>query len=332
MSERRAGFWRRLLGAREAGLALAIILVIAVIVALDDQRVFFQRGNQTNMLRQIGLLGVFAVGEAVVIIAGGIDLSVGSLIAFAGICGTLVMRRLATGLPDDAALPLGILGAGAAACLAIGLLIGLFHALLINRLGLPPFIATLGTLSGLRSAAELLNGAVPVTCRYPNFRALSSGLNPLLVFAVVAVGVALLMRRSCLGRQITALGGNEEAARLSGLNTARLKTAAYCASSGLAALAGLLYASYTGQGDSRAGVGYELQAIAAVVVGGCSLNGGVGSVSGVMLGVVLLQVTLNGIFIIVKHNSTQWQGLVIGAVVIGAVALNNLRQRRLARA
>ncbi|NUQ02070.1 MAG: ABC transporter permease, partial [Armatimonadetes bacterium] len=199
---------------------------------------------------------------------------------------------------------------------------------LITRLRLPPFIATMGTLAGLRSAAELITRSVPITCPYPNLRALGSGLTPLAFFAVTAGLVAALMRSTVIGRQLTALGGNEEAARLSGLPTARLKAVSYLLSALLASLAGLLYTAYNGQGDPRAGVGYELQAIAAVVVGGCSLTGGVGSIAGVALGVVLMQVTLNGIFLVVRSNSTQWQGLVVGVVVILAVALNNARSQR----
>jgi ribose/xylose/arabinose/galactoside ABC-type transport system permease subunit len=229
-------------------------------------------------------------------------------------------------------LPAGVLLAGLLAAVAAGLVVGLFHALLVTRLDLPPFIATLATLAGLRSAAQLITNSAPVPLNYSNFLVLAKGPYPVAFFVAVALLVGALMRATTLGRGLRAMGGNEEAARLSGLTTARLKYLAYGLSGMLAGLAGLLYASYSGQGDPRTATGYELQAIAASVVGGCSLSGGVGSVSGTVLGVILLQVVLNGIGLVVKSNSTLWQGIVTGVVVVLAVTLNNWRQARQARA
>jgi ribose/xylose/arabinose/galactoside ABC-type transport system permease subunit len=323
---------RRVFRAREWTLVLSVGLVVLAILALGQGRVFFSKFNQTALLRQIALLGVFAVGEAVVVIGGGIDLSVGSVIGFCGMIGAIVMTKLAAGLPAAKSLPLGVLLLSMVLTLLLGLLIGLFHAVLVTKLKLPPFIATLSTLAGLRSASELVTNSMPVTVSYPNFRALSDGLGPLWFFIAAAVAVGVLMRATKLGRGIQALGGNEEATRLSGLVTDRLKFVAYGLSGLLAGLAGLLYASYGGQGDPRTGVGYELQAIAAAVVGGCSLSGGVGTIPGVVLGVVLLQVVLNGIGLVVKNNSTLWQGIVTGVVVVLAVSLNNWRQARAGRA
>jgi ribose/xylose/arabinose/galactoside ABC-type transport system permease subunit len=323
--------WRRLCRAREWGLVLAVVLVVAVIAACGQGQVFLTPFNRLNLLRQIALLGVFAVGEAVVIIAGGIDLSVGSVIGFSGMMGALLLTKLAGGQPTDQPLPAVMLLAGVGVTLLLGLLIGMFHALLVTKLQLPPFIATLSTLAGLRSAAYLVTNSNPVTLPYPNFRALSDGLTPVWFFVVAALAVSVLMGATTLGRSVQALGGNEEAARLSGLRVDRLKYVTYGLSGLLAALAGVLYAAYSGQGDPRTGAGYELQAIAAAVVGGCSLTGGVGTVSGTVLGVVLLQVVLNGIGLVIKSNSTLWQGIVTGVVVVLAVTLNNARQRRLAR-
>lgn len=331
MSRDRRGLLQRVGAFRELGLAMAVLAVVGIVVLCGKGDRFFGVDNQISLWRQVGLLGTFAVGEAVVIIAGGIDLSVGSVIAFAGILGTMAMRALAGDVGYNQAAPAGVLLAGLAVSLLAGLAVGLFHALLINRLKLPPFIATLGTLAGLRSAAELISHLQPIMASYSNFRALSKGITPLWIFAVVALSVGFLMRRTVTGRQILALGGNEEAARLSGLNTARLKTVTYGLSGVLAGLAGAIYAAYSGQGDPRAGVAYELQAVAAAVVGGCSLTGGSGSIPGVCLGVILLQVTLNAILVVVQRDATQWQGLVVGVVVILAVALNHLRQQRLAR-
>lgn len=324
--------WRRLAAAREIGLVLAILAVVMAIVLLGQGRTFFAGYNTERLLRQVALLGVFAIGEAVVIIAGGIDLSVGSLIGFAGMICALLVTGLAGSLAPTAPLPPLTLLAVIALTVLLGVGVGCFHALLITKLDLPPFIATLSTLAGLRSGAQLVTNSVPVTISHPNFRALGLGLTPLWFFLAVVIGIAWMMRCTTVGRQITALGGNEEAARLSGVPTARLKTLAYALSGALAALAGVLYAAYNGQGDPRTGLAFELQAIAAAVVGGCSLSGGVGSVTGTVLGVTLLQLILNGIGLVIRRNSTLWQGVVVGVVVVLAVAVNTARAKRRATA
>ncbi len=311
---------------RELGLLLAVAAVIGLITVLGQGPQFFNyQHNITRLLRMIGLLGVFAVGEAVVIIAGGIDLSVGSVIGITGMLAAMIVSRLAQ-QGTEITLPLVLLVT--LAMMLLGVVIGAFHALLITRFRLPPFIATLSTLAGLRSAAQLVTRSAPVPVPQAAFRSLGAGLNPLWIFLAVAILVGLIMTRTRLGRSILALGGNEEAARLSGISTNRVKAVCYCLSGGLAGLAGVLWASFIGQGVPTTGNAYELQAIAACVVGGCSLTGGVGTVVGTCLGVVLLQTTLNGIGLVVKQNSTLWQGIVVGVVVILAVALNTQRQRR----
>lgn len=313
---------------RELGLLVAIGLVIGLIALCGSGGDFFAGSNLERMLRQIGLLGVFATGVAVVILSGGIDLSVGSVIGFSGMVAAIVLERVSATWPLGREFLPGHLVGILAAMMLLGVLVGLFHAVLISRLHLPPFIATLSTLAGLRSGAQLITNSAPVPVPEASFRALGQGLNPVWFFLVVAIGVGLMMTRTPLGRSLMAIGGNEEAARLSGIRVDRVKAVAYGLSGGLAGLAGVLYAAFIGQGAPMTGNAYELQGIAACVVGGCSLTGGVGSVLGVCLGVVLLQVTLNGIGLVVRGNSTLWQGVVVGVVVILAVAVNVARQRR----
>jgi ribose/xylose/arabinose/galactoside ABC-type transport system permease subunit len=240
-----------------------------------------------------------------------------------------------------------VLLAATAATLAAALLVGVLHALLITRLDLPPFIATLGTLIGLRSLgrviAQSLYGSDKIAVPAPDFRALynatwklagiGGGVQirwvPLCVFLVVAVGAIVLMRRTILGRHLYALGGNEEAARLSGIRTDRLKYVAYCLGAVCSGMAGILYAAREGQGNStNMGMGYELNAIAAAVVGGASLRGGVGTMSGTILGALFLTLVVNGIPNIIKIESTLYEGIVVGVVVILAVAVNQLRGRK----
>ena len=215
--------------------------------------------------------------------------------------------------------------------LLMGLAIGLFHALLINQIRLPPFIATLATMAGLRSVATVLSKNRTITIPSDAYRVLGSDFRAALgIFAVVAVALSITMGCTVLGRHIYALGGNEMAARLSGLRTRRLKGIVYGLSGLLSALGGILFTGLNGQADSRLGITYELIAITAAVVGGCSLSGGLGSIRGTVLGLLLTQIVIKGTGIVVtKLDSTQIEGLVLGTVVILAVAFNQqFRVRR----
>ena len=333
----------RFLGRTELGLLLANVVVYSAVVVLDKQHNFLSPLSLQLLLFEASMLGIFAIGSAVVIISGGIDLSVGSVIAFSSVVCASVMKLLS---PEAEAVGTGVIAVAVGASLAAGLVIGMVHAVLITRLGLPPFVATLGTLIGLRGAGRLLAQQLfdsdKVPAPSPSFRSLYNstfnldlssmgfGLSvrwvPLLVFLAVALGVGFLMRRTVVGRHLYALGGNEEAARLSGIRTDRLKMLAYCLGALLASLAGILYAAREGQGNSQTmAVGYELSAIAAAVVGGCSLRGGLGTIRGTVLGVVFLTLVVNGIAMVIKIDSSLYEGIIVGVVVILAVALNRWR-------
>ncbi len=321
----------------EFGLLVSIGLLLGVIAALAPPDSFFTRPAQLSLLQQIGLYGVLAVGAAVVIISGGIDLSVGAVVALSSVvCAKLMTSWLHDGSsgtpPSDF-----VVVASMTISLLIGLFVGLFHAFLINHFGLPPFIATLATMSGLRSLASILSENRAITVRSELFRKLgNSEINTFATFAVVAIVVSLMMGCTVLGRHLFALGGNEAAARLSGLKINRLKAFAYGLSGVLAALAGLLFAGRGGQASPQLGISYELFAITSAVVGGCSLAGGVGSIRGTVLGLILLQTLIRGTGLVVRKidfflgkthvvielNSTQVEGLVLGTVIILAVAIN----------
>ena len=324
----------------EWGLVLSILAILGLIYVLDPTRSFFLESSRMSLLHQIGLYGVLAVGAAVVIISGGIDLSVGAVVAFSSVISAKLMTEWLRG-GDTSDPSTSIIITAMAITLLVGLGIGLFHAFLINRFGLPPFIATLATMSGLRSLASIICNNSQINVPYDVFRYLGRYPRPTFwTFAVVAAALSVMMGLTVLGRHIYALGGNEAAARLSGLKVRRLKAFAYGLSGVLAALAGILFAGRSGQADARMGIAYELVAITAAVVGGCSLAGGVGSIRGTVLGLILLQTLIKGTSLVVRKvdftlnlgitkiplvfdlNATQLEGLVLGSVIIVAVALN----------
>ncbi len=333
--ERRGRLLASLIGvfkAPEWGLVAGILVVLVLIYWLDRDRAFFRAYSLQTLLHRVSLFGVLAVGAGLVIIAGGIDLSTGAVVALASVVSAKLLtewlrRGGSSSVPPSTGLVWLVIGI----TLLMGLAIGLFHAFMINRLRLPPFIATLATMAGLRSLATILSQNRTINVSIAAYRVLGS--NPwvtLSIFTGVAVFMSVLMGWTVLGRHLFALGGNEAAARLSGLRTRRLKAIAYGLSGTLSALGGILFTGLSGQADSRLGVTYELIAITAAVVGGCSLSGGVGSIRGTVLGLLLTQIVIKGTGIVVRGiDSTQIEGLVLGTVVVLAVAFNQtVRVRR----
>jgi len=326
-SERRRFLTRlpHLFRSQEWGLVAGILAVLAVIYVLDRDHAFYQRYTLQFLLHQVTLFGVLAVGAAVVIIAGGIDLSTGAVVALASVVSAkLLTEWLHSGGTSGLPPPAGIVAVAIGLTLLMGMTIGLIHAFMINQLRLPPFIATLATMAGLRSLATVLCQNKTITIPFDAYRALGKEFwISLSIFACVAVFISILMGWTVLGRHLFALGGNETAARLSGLRTNRLKAVAYGLAGTLSALGGIMFTGDGGQAYSRLGTTYELTAITAAVVGGCSLSGGVGSIRGTVLGLLLTQIVLKGTGIVVHGiDSTQIEGLVLGTVVLLAVAFN----------
>ncbi len=316
--------WRRLLLAPEWGLMVGILVVLGLIYALEPSQAFFTKYSLRTLLHQIALYGVLSLGAALVIIAGGIDLSIGAVVALASV----ISAKLVTNwLPGASATDpsVGVMVVAVLLTLGMGLAIGLFHALLINLFRLPPFIATLATMAGLRSVAIVLSGNQSINVGFDVYRLI--GRDPwytVPIFAALAVAASVLMGWTVMGRHLYAMGGNEAAARLSGLHTRRLKALAYGFSGMLGALGGILFTGKSGQAQGTLGVSYELYAITAAVVGGCSLAGGVGSIRGTVLGLILIQIVIKGTGQVAPRgiDSTQIEGLVLGTVVILAVAFN----------
>lgn len=318
-----------LLRSREFGvlLSLAVIVLLLILSGSDAREAFLRPSNVQNLTRQIALLAIFAIGETFVVISGGIDLSVGSMIAFSGVIAGICLAPERLGCPAPIAVSIALCACGA---------IGLAHAMLISRFALPPFVATLGSLLILRSVSLLLTDSVPIAIVNEAVIGLGNGRIqgipvPVVFLAGVTIPAILLMRATRWGRYLYALGGNEEAARLSGVNVEQMKILAYVLSGLFAGLAGVIFAGYLKQADPQQGVAYELYAIAAAVIGGCSLMGGEGSIVGTVLGSSLLMVIVNAINLTVKKNATLWEGVIVGSIVIAAVSFNALRQRRQGR-
>jgi ribose/xylose/arabinose/galactoside ABC-type transport system permease subunit len=324
---------RRAAALRIAGIAVGFVVLLYVVNVLAHGD-FLRPGNITNVLRQITVNAIMGVGQTFVIITAGIDLSVGSLIALTGV----VMAEVANALPFGGA---GNFVVTLLAGLAVGCAAGYINALPVVRLGLPPFITTLAMMQVARGLAFILAHGQPIPLHdggpfqwlgtgylFPGLFGLPGIPYAVLVMAVVAIVFSILLGRTAYGRYVLALGGNEEAARLAGVDTVRVKTLVYVISGGCAAVAGLLLISRFSSGAPQNGTGYELQAIAAVVVGGTSLMGGRGTIVGTFCGALLIGVLYNVMNLLQVESYTQL--VVLGVVILLAVVLDELRKRYLA--
>ena len=334
---------RRLIAKNDAqrhqfGLVAAIFLVLCFTTLLDEHHNYVAKWELSliDLLRQTTMLSLISFGAAIVIIAGGIDLSAGSVIAFsASICACFMVLLAPEAVNQASPLGTWVIVAAITGTLVVGLLIGSLHAWLITEVGLPPFVATLGTLVGLRSLARaivetvtqtMLGGArTQINIADKSFRELSGAIsgtvwNLTILVAVVAFLLWLLMSKTVTGRHLYALGGNEQAARLSGIQTNRMKWLAYCISAFLSSVVGVLSVSQLSVADPQTlARGYELNAIAASVVGGCSLQGGVGTIPGTLLGALFLRVVIDGVAKIIKTGADIYEGLIVGVLVVFAV-------------
>jgi ribose transport system permease protein len=275
-------------------LAIVILAVVTSPVAADGSRIFLQGGNLTDILRQVSLIGIISLGMTFVILTGGIDLSVGSVLALASAIVALVLTRLWPG----ASAPLHILSAVALAVLVCGAA-GAINGLVVARLKVQPFIVTLATMIGVRGFAKWFTGnenidigfGQDVAARFADlFR------DKTVVIGSYVVGAAImwvLLSKTVFGRQVRAIGDNPTAAVYAGLPIARTLITVYALSGLLAGIAGVLYAAENHQGNPNAGVAYELDAIAAVVIGGTKLSGGQGTISGTIIGTLVMGVLTN---------------------------------------
>lgn len=298
-------------------ISLAVLFVILSIAS----PYFLTATNISSVIRQTVVINIMALGMTLVIVSGGIDLSVGSILAFSGVVGTMTM------VSTDSVM-LGIL-----AGIASGALWGCANGLMIARMRIPPFIVTLGTLGIVRGLTLVISGGLPVVGLPKEHGFLGEGtIGPapfVLVVLVACVIVAhFVLHSTKLGRYTYAIGSNEAAAIYAGIPVRRFKVAIYAICGLLTGLAGMIETSRLMTGQPTAGVTYELQVIAAVVIGGGSLTGGEGTVIGTLIGAFIMGLLSNGSDLL--GINPYWQQVIIGAIIILAVALDVARKRRFA--
>lgn len=325
----------QLLASRETSVLAVLILLIVVMAVSSFRDKFFSPGNVQQMAFQVALLSIFAIGETIVIISGGIDLSLGSLIAFSGMLLAYLVNKFDATMFTWGAVALAIL-----ATMAASWLIGAAHTVLIQRVKLPAFVVTLTSLLVLRSQSLIMNHHQQIPVDQEHFKLFNVLTNgklfdgtsyaipvPVIIMLVVAVAAHLILARTRMGRYLYSVGSNEQATMLSGVDVFKVKLFAYGTSALLGGLAGLLYMGYGGQGDPSAGNSYELDAVAAAVVGGASLAGGQGSVAGTVLGACLLNAILSVILLTLDQPDI-WRGTIVGGVLLFAVLATAFQQRK----
>jgi ribose transport system permease protein len=297
---------------------LALLALLWIVLAFSTPS-FWTYNNITNLLRQGAMTAILAIGETFVIITGGIDLSVGAVVGFTSV---IIAWLLTHGYPIWGALII---------TLAFGLVIGVFHGFGITKLGLPPFIMTLATLTALRGIGLLITNGSTISITNADFTGFSRGdflgvPNLFWMVLVVAIPGYIFLHHSRYGRYLFAIGSNTEAARLSGVNTVRMIYIAYILSGLCAAFVGILLAARIGIGNATQAEGWELQAIASSVIGGTSLFGAVGSVYGPLLGSFILTTINNGANLL--NVNSFWQRVITGVLIIVIVYFDGLRRRR----
>jgi inositol transport system permease protein len=313
---------------------LIFLIVLMAGFAIAEPR-FLTPLNLFNVLRQVSIYGLLAVGMTFVILTAGIDLSIGALVAFAGLVAAAVAKggisnRFSVGEGQDA------LGYGwalaALAAIAVGLAGGFLQGFAITRLKVPPFVVTLGGMSAFRGAALLFAAGGPISGFDPGFvwwgqgRIFGQVPIPVIVFLAFAVLAHIVLRYTRYGRQVYAVGGNPEAARLSGLNVRLVITSVYVISGFFAGLGAFVLAARLNSAEAVAGTGYELTVIASVVIGGTSLFGGVGTIFGTVIGTILIGVLLNGLVLL--NVSSYIQQIIIGIIIVLAVAFDTFAKSR----
>lgn len=328
-SAARSGFRERFFNpaARQKLLAFASLLLLMIFFSVASPN-FMEVDNLVSILQSTAVNGVLAIACTYVIITSGIDLSVGTMMTFCAVMTGVVLTNW--GMP----LPLGI-----AAALFFGALSGWVSGMVIAKLKVPPFIATLGMMMLLKGLSLVISGTRPIYFNdTEGFSAIAQDSligdlipslpipNAVLILFLVAIGSSIILNKTVFGRYTFALGSNEEALRLSGVKVDFWKVAVYTFSGAICGIAGLIIASRLNSAQPALGQGYELDAIAAVVIGGTSLSGGTGTILGTIIGAFIMSVLVNGLRIM--SVAQEWQTVVTGVIIILAVYLDILRRRR----
>lgn len=294
-------------------------LAICITLSLISPK-FLTVQNLMIIVTQVSINALLAFGVTFVIITGGIDLSIGSIVAVVGVVAASFAH------PDTYPVIVPI-GAG----LLTGILFGTLNGFVITRSNVPPFIVTLGTMTIGRGLALILSKGRPVSNISDEFNFLGGGKLfgiPMLILILIVTFIVctIVLRKTVSGRYMYAVGGNEQASRASGIQVPRVKMLVYVLSGGLAALAGILLTSRISTGQPNAGAGFELDAIAAAIIGGTSTSGGTGTMTGTLVGALLIGVISNGLDLL--NVSSYYQQVVMGVIIVGAVVLDSMNQKR----
>lgn len=297
---------------RKYGIIIILLLMVLVLSSISDA--FLTWNNMMNVLRQVSIIGILAVGMTFIILTGGIDLSIGSLMAVSAVIAASIVQMN----PDY------VLLAVAAGMLASGALSGV-SGTMTAKLNVAPFVATLAMMTIARGIALIYTNGRPIVIESKPFLTLGQGYigpipTPVVIFVSVCIIFGVLLTKTKFGRYVYAIGGNENAARISGVNVTEAKISVYVLNGLLAGLAGILLASRISSGQPNSGLGYELDAIAAVVIGGTSLFGGVGTLTGTVVGVLIIGVINNGLNLM--DVSSYYQQIIKGVIIAGAVILD----------
>ncbi len=300
---------------KQYGIFVGFLLVVIVLSILSPA--FLTTVNLLNIIRQTSIHGIMAVGMTFVILTAGIDLSVGSVLAFTGVlCADFEHKGLS-------------LFVIIIVTLLLGAILGFLNGVVITKGKVTPFVVTLGMMSIARGFALIYSGGYPISGFGKPFRFIGSGYFlkipiPIIIFALTLIIAAVVLRHTRLGRYTYAIGGNEETVKLSGINSDIYKTIAYLISGTTSALGAVVLTSRLNAGEPIAGTGYELDVIASVVIGGTSLMGGRGGVWGTLIGALLIGTINNGMNLL--GISSYWQAVVKGLIIVGAVLLDRLRE------
>lgn len=329
---RRTRFWQRGFLASQSAYVLAALVVIIVVMSLLSPN-FLTGGNISNITRNFSFIAIAALGMTLVIITGGIDLSVGSTMALSATVTSLVMGALAGA--SVALFPGGALIIALAAGLGVAALIGLFNGLAIAKLKLSPFVTTLGTLSivrGLAYVATYGRGTFPSGPDKDLFLLVTAGklfdTVPIafVYLLICAMAMWLALNHTAWGRHVFAIGSNEAAGRLTGVNVDRVKIQVYVLCGLAAGFNGIIISGWLGSAPANLATAYELTIIAAAVIGGANLAGGVGGAAGAIIGCVLIEVIRNGL--VLARVDPYWQQTLVGCIIVAAVLVDRLRSLR----
>lgn len=308
--------------------AIALLLLCIVLTASTDK--FLTTENTVNVLRQIAVNICIATGMTLVVLTAGIDLSVGSVLA---LCGAVAAGLYKNGLSFssmDVFIGFTLLGAFLAGII-LGFLLGLFNGFVITRFKVPPFVATLAMLTIARGFTMLYTQGHPISNLGKSFSYMGSGSwvgipIPVWMALTIVLLAVFLTNKTKLGRYIYAIGGNEQATKLSGVNVKKVKVLVYAIAGALAALGGIIVTARLDSAQPNAGLSYELDAIAAVVIGGTSLSGGKGTILGTVMGAIIIGILNNGLILL--NVSPFWQQVVKGGVILLAVVIDKIGEKR----